>query len=267
MSKVVVITGSTRGIGYALAGAFLERGCQVTISGHNPPAVEEAVAKLSTGYPPGRIFGFPCDVTDFSQVHALWERAHQHFGQVDIWINNAGSALPRTPFWELPADKYNEIVRLNLIGTMYGSKVALSGMLAQGFGALYNMEGYGARGGMGMRGLTVYGSTKAAVHFINQSLAKELAGKPVISGAIAPGMVITSMITRQYVGREAELEQARPILNIIAERPETVAPVLVEKILSNRKNGATITFASPARIMLKVLTAPFKKRDLFSPQA
>jgi len=146
---------------------------------------------------------------------------------------------------------------------MYGTKVALTGMLAQGSGALYNLEGFGAKG-RGMHGMTLYGSTKASVHFINRSLAMEIEGTPVITGAVAPGMVITDMITRQFIGREAELEKSKRILNIIGERAETVAPVLVEKILENKKNGVTITYSSSIRMMGKFLTAPFKKRDLFS---
>ncbi len=264
MSKVVVITGSTHGIGYALAAALLERDCLLCISGRSPQSVEQAVAKLGARFTKERILGMPCEVTDFAQVQALWDQTRSHFGRVDIWINNAGTAAPRQNLWELPTEKYDEVVRANISGTLYGSKVALSGMLAQGFGAIYNMEGFGARG-RGMQGMTLYGSTKAAVHFINQSLAQELAGKPVIVGAIAPGMVITDMITRQFVGREAELEKAKPILNIIAERPETVAPVLADKLLKNNKNGVTIAFSSPARVMLKFLAAPFNKRDLFTP--
>jgi len=265
MNISVVITGSTRGIGYALAVAFLQQGCQVTLSGRSQATVEEAVANLRAKYPPERIFGVACDVTDLDQVQRLWDEALQHFGRVDIWINNAGTASPRMNLWEAPPQKYDEVVRANIIGTMYGIKVALNGMLAQGSGALYNMEGFGARG-RGMQGMTLYGSTKASVHFINKSLAQEVKGTPVITGGIAPGMVITEMITRQYVGREAELEKAKPILNIIAERPETVAPILVGKILKNHKNGVTITFASPLKIMFKFLTAPFNKRDLFTPQ-
>ncbi len=266
MSKVVVITGSTRGIGYALAAALLERDCLLCISGRGAQSVEPAVAKLEAMFPKERLLGVACDVTDFAQVQNLWEQARSHFGRVDIWINNAGTAAPRQSLWELPPERYDEVVRANITGTLYGSKVALSGMLAQGFGAIYNMEGFGARG-RGMQGMGLYGSTKAAVHFINQSLAQELAGKPVTVGAIAPGMVITEMITRQYVGREVELEKAKPILNIIAERPETVAPVLADKILKNKKNGATITFSSPARIMFKFLAAPFTRRDLFTPSS
>jgi short-subunit dehydrogenase len=262
MRKSIVITGSTRGIGFHLAKAFLERDCVLTINGRSNETVNEAQARLGN-YPQEKILGWAADVTDFDQVQGLWDESIRHFGQIDIWINNAGTAIPMMKFWEVPVKRYKQLVKTNTLGSMYGTQVALRGMLTQGFGALYNMEGFGARG-RSMQGMALYGSTKAAIHFINRSLAQETKDTPVITGGIAPGMVITEMITRQFEGREAELEKSKPILNIIAEKPETVAPVLVDKILRNHKNGVTITFSSPASIMLKFLLAPFRKRDLFA---
>jgi NAD(P)-dependent dehydrogenase (short-subunit alcohol dehydrogenase family) len=261
--RTIVITGSTRGIGYSLASAFLQRGCMVTISSRTLEAVDDAVAKLGELHNIEKIYGLQCDVTDYAQVERLWESAKNHFSKIDIWINNAGMAVPMMKFWELTPEQYEKVVYTNLIGTMYGTRVALKGMLAQGSGALYNLEGFGARGNR-MQGMALYGSTKAGVHFINQSLAQDTEGTPVITGAIAPGMVITDMITRQFEGREAELERSKRILNIIAERAETVAPVLADKILNNQKNGATIAYSSNVSMMMKFLTAPFNKRDLFS---
>jgi NAD(P)-dependent dehydrogenase (short-subunit alcohol dehydrogenase family) len=261
--RSIVITGSTRGIGYSLANAFLERGCAVTISGRAQESVDEAVAKLGVRYSDELLYGFLCDVTDYIQVQQLWENAKSHFGRIDIWINNAGIATPMMKFWELSPEQYDAVVQTNIIGTMYGIRVALTGMLEQGYGALYNLEGFGARG-RSMRGMTLYGSTKASVHFINRSLAQETEGTAVIIGAIAPGMVITDMITRQFEGRAEELEKSKRILNIIAEKAETIAPVLADKILENQKNGVTIAFSSPARMMLKFISAPFTKRDLFT---
>jgi short-subunit dehydrogenase len=262
-TRSIVITGSTRGIGYSLATAFLERGCDVTISGRSQESVDEAVTKLSLRYSNERMYGFPCDVTDYVQVQRLWENAKSHFNQIDIWINNAGIATPMMKFWELSPEQIDEVVQTNIIGTMYGTRVALNGMLAQGYGALYNLEGFGARG-RSMRGMTLYGSTKACVHFINKSLAQEIEGTTVIIGAIAPGMVITDMITQQFKGRADELEKSKRILNIIAEKAETVAPVLADKILENQTSGVTIAYSSSARMMLKFITAPFSKRDLFT---
>jgi NAD(P)-dependent dehydrogenase (short-subunit alcohol dehydrogenase family) len=262
-NRSVVITGSTRGLGYSLATAFLERGCAVTISGRLQESVEEAVRKLSTKFSSELVFGIPCDVRDYIQAQSLWEHANIQFGKIDIWINNAGIATPMMKFWELSPEQYDDVVQTNIIGTMYGTRVALNGMLVQGFGALYNLEGFGARG-RSMLGMTLYGSTKACVHFINHSLAQETEGTPVITGAIAPGMVITEMITRQFEGREEELEKSKRILNIIAEKAETVAPVLADKILKNHKNGVTIAYTSASRMVLKFITATFKKRDLFT---
>jgi NAD(P)-dependent dehydrogenase (short-subunit alcohol dehydrogenase family) len=261
--RTIVITGSTRGIGYSLAEAFLQRGCAVTISGRTQEAVDYAAVKLGEIHDKEHIYGLQCDVTDYTQVKRLWESARGHFGTIDIWINNAGIAVPMMKFWELTPEQYEKVVNTNLIGTMYGTRVALKGMLAQGSGALYNLEGFGARGNR-MQGMALYGCTKAGVHFINQSLAQDTEGTPVITGAIAPGMVITEMITRQFEGREAELERSKRILNIIAERAETVAPVLADKILNNKKNGATIAYSSNVSMMKKFLSAPFNKRDLFS---
>ena len=87
-----------------------------------------------------------CDVTDYEQVQALWDAAVARFGQVDIWINNAGIANTLTPFWELPPSLMQSVVQTNILGSMYGTSVALRGMLKQGYGALYNMEGFGSRG-------------------------------------------------------------------------------------------------------------------------
>jgi len=143
--KVIVITGSTRGIGYGLADSFLALDCAVTVSGRTQEAVDKAVAELSARHGEDRVFGHPCDVTDFEQVQALWNAAKTQFDKIDIWINNAGLGNPQMDFWELPAEEIQAVVSTNLIGAMYGTKVALRGMLEQGFGGLYNMEGPGQR--------------------------------------------------------------------------------------------------------------------------
>jgi NAD(P)-dependent dehydrogenase (short-subunit alcohol dehydrogenase family) len=144
--KIVVITGSTRGFGYGLANSFLALGCAVTVSGRTSEAVEKAVAGLSAKHGSDRVFGRPCNVADFEQVQALWGAAKAHFGKIGIWINNAGQGNPQMDFWELSAEQIQAVVSTNLIGAMYGSNVALRGMLEQGFGGLYNMEGLGGDG-------------------------------------------------------------------------------------------------------------------------
>jgi NAD(P)-dependent dehydrogenase (short-subunit alcohol dehydrogenase family) len=260
--KIVVIVGSTRGIGYSLADSFLDLGCAVVLSGRTLAAVETAVAQLSAKHGGERVTGFACNVLDFGQVQALWDGAKSHFGQIDIWINSAGLSNPPVKFWEHPAERLQAVVETNLVGAMYGCKVAIQGMLTQGFGAIYNIEGFGSTGRQ-MEGLTLYGSTKCALRYLDDALAKELAGTPVRIGSFRPGMVITDLVTGQFQEGSEEWERAKKIFNIIADRPETVAPWLAQRALQNDRNGARIAWSSPWKLGLRFLTAPFRKRNLF----
>lgn len=261
--KSIAITGSTRGIGYGLAAAFLQRGCQVTVNGRSQTSIDTAIASLSQQYGRERLHGSPGDVTQPATHDALWQAAVDRFGQVDIWINNAGVGHPMLPVWELPPQTIEQVVDVDVKGLIYGSQTAIRGMLAQGHGYLYNMEGFGSNGRT-MVGLSVYGATKSAVRFLSQSLVKELAGTPVKIGTLSPGMVITDFILDQYRDDPAALEKAKPVFNALADKVETVTPWLADNVLANDKHGASITWLTPSKIMWRFMTARFHKRDLFS---
>ena len=258
--KSIVITGSTRGIGFGLADAFLGLGCQVMVSGRTQSSVDRAITDLASRHEAGRLTGFPCNVTRLEDLQALWDAAFSHFGAVDIWINNAGVSNPRSDYWDLDPQDARCVIETNVIGSMYGSTVALRGMRAQGHGALYNLEGLGSSGGRKVRGLSVYGTSKAALRYFDDALALETEGTPVIVGAIQPGMILTDMITGQYVGRPEEWASDRKIFDILTSPVETVAPWLARRVLENTRNGARIQWATGARIMGRFLLAPFRKR-------
>ena len=260
--KTVVITGSTRGIGYGLADSFLALGCAVTISGRTLANVEEAVAKLVAQHEADRVLGQPCDVTDLEQVQALWDAAKARFGRVDIWINNAGIGHSQMDFCELSPEQIKAVVDTNLVGAMYGAKVALRGMLDQGFGSFYNMEGLGSDDRM-VRGLALYGCTKAGLRYLTQSWVQETRGTPVLVGALRPGMVMTDLVTRQYEERPEDWEHDKRIFNILADRVETVTPWLARKVLANKKTGVRITWLTRRKVIGRFLAAPFRRRDLF----
>lgn len=260
--KVVIITGSTRGIGYGLADSFLALGCAVTVSGRTEASVEKAVAALSAKHEAGRLFGHSCDVTHFEQVQALWAAAKSHFGQIDIWINNAGISHPLLEFQEHSPEQIKAVIETNLLGAMYGSKVALSGMLAQGFGSLYSLEGLGSDGRQ-VKGLTPYGCTKYGLRYLNEALAQETRETPIIVGALRPGMVVTGLLTEHYEADSEDWEQAKRIFNILADRVETVTPWLARKVLANKRNGVRITWLTRSKMISRFLAAPFRKRDLF----
>jgi NAD(P)-dependent dehydrogenase (short-subunit alcohol dehydrogenase family) len=264
--KTIVITGSTRGIGYGLTQAFLASGCRVVISGRSREAVDLAVKKQGAIHPPERVYGIPCDTRDPDQLQNLWDQAIQKFSQVDIWVNNAGIASPVSDVWNVRREDIGSVIDTNLKGAFYGTGVAVRGMLTQGFGAVYNMEGLGSEKGRIIPGMSLYGLTKAGVRYFNDSLFKELEGKPVIAGALQPGMVVTDLIGAQNSGDPAEFERVKWITNIIGNRVEEVTPWLVEKILANTRNGVRFRYMSTFKTTLRFLKAPFVKRDLFSDQ-
>ena len=262
-TKTILITGSTRGIGYGLAQAFLGRGCRVVISGRTQQSVRFACEQLAGSFDPRQLFSVVCDVGDCAQVQALWNAAWVHFGQIDVWINNAGLSHARAGLWELPAETMNAVVRTNLVGVMYGARVALTGMLAQGHGAVYNMEGLGSDGRR-VPGLALYGTTKNALRYLTRALADEVKNTAVIVGALSPGMVLTDLLLHDYREDPERLAREKRIFNILADRVETVAPWLAEQVLANRVNGAHIRWLTGSKILLRFLNALFNRRDLFA---
>ena len=262
MLKHVVITGSTRGIGYGLAESFLSLGCSVTVSGRGQDAVEKAKAKLTSKYDAERVLGIPCDITIPEQVQLLWDKSVEKFGKVDIWVNNAGLSCDQGMMWEIPTNQVQIPIMTNILGSVYGVQVAARGMLNQGHGAIYNMEGMGSDGRK-HAGLTLYGTSKYALHYLTESLALELKDTPVLVGALRPGMVITNLITDRYVDHPEEFERVKKIFNIIANKPEDVSPWLAKRMLKNKKSGNIISYSSMLKLLWRFISQPLVRRDLF----
>jgi len=258
----IVITGSTRGLGFALAEEVLGYGCRVTVSGRTPESVQAALERLrSHGQ---RVQARVCDVSDPGRVQGLWDEAVGQWGRVDIWINNAGIAQEYVPAWELEPEAIARLISTNLLGTICGSRAALRGMIAQGGGAIYNLEGWGSNGAR-RNGLTVYGTSKSAIRYFTRGLADEAAGTPVLVGTLSPGMMLTDFLTRPMQRMaEGEERRMRRVVNILGDHPQTVARFLVPRILANRRHRAHFAWLSGARAMGRFLTAGLRRRDLFS---
>jgi NAD(P)-dependent dehydrogenase (short-subunit alcohol dehydrogenase family) len=261
--NVVVITGSTRGIGFGLAKALLEQGCQVVISGRHYDTVQEAIDQLTTAAGRSTVSGFACDVRHQAQLQALWDHAVHRFGQVDIWVNNAGISNHPEKVWNIASDEIETILDTNLLGSMLATKVAIHGMLAQGHGAIYIMQGMGSDGSM-HAGLTPYGMTKYALDYFFKALVEELKDTSIIAGAIRPGMVVTDLITEPYRGRPEDWARVKPIFNIIADPLEPVSKWMAQAILENRQSGKLLNRVSRLAMIVRFLKAPFTKRDLFA---
>ena len=262
--KTAVVTGSTQGIGLGLAEAFLERDCNVVICSRHQDSVDQTVARLVDRYPSERILGQVCDVTDFAQVQALRDAAQARFGRIDLWVNNAGLGNVMQPVWEQPPERLEAVVSTNIMGVMYCCKVAINGMIAQGGGHIYNMEGFGSNGQV-RAGLTPYGTTKYAIRFLTKALVKETENTPVKISTISPGMVVTDLLIGNVEpGQEA---RARHIFNILADRVETVTPWLVARMLENDQSGARIQWLTRPKIISRFLQALFRKRQVLDDDA
>jgi NAD(P)-dependent dehydrogenase (short-subunit alcohol dehydrogenase family) len=260
--KSIVITGSTSGIGLGLADAFLASGCAVTISGHSQVNLDKAYQILAEKHDKSRVLAYLCDVSHYDEVQGLWNAAMERFGRIDIWINNAGAGHRETPIWDYSRETIDRLVAANVTGALYGLNVASRGMMQQGFGSIYNMEGLGSSGPV-IKGLALYSATKSALASLTTAAAKEAEGTRIIVGAIRPGMVATKLITGQYEGHPEEWKRVERIFNILADRVETVAPWLADRVLSNQKNGVRIQWLGRWKVLLRFLESPFRKRKIF----
>jgi NAD(P)-dependent dehydrogenase (short-subunit alcohol dehydrogenase family) len=257
--KTVVITGSTRGIGKGMAREFLKRGHNVVVSGRGAEAALAAATALGREATGGaRALAVACEVTDYAQVEGLWDQAKTAFGTVDAWINNAGVSNSRFPVGRLPQAEVESVPRTNLIGTLYGAKVALAGMRAQGHGAIYNFEGFGSNG-FKSPGMSLYGCTKFAITYFTKALIAETRGGPVRVGYLSPGIVVTDMILgeKARIPPRAWAATAR-IYNILADRVETVTPWLVERMLADTKHGSRFAWLTPRKSLARFLGARFR---------
>lgn len=260
--KTIVITGSTRGIGFAMEKAFLRKGCQVVVSGRKAKSVNDAVQTLAGEFSSDAVAGFVCDVSHYEQLESLWESSVKKFGKVDIWINNAGISHHQTTPWDIPQDEIRCVIETNVLGEMYGSRVAMHGFLKQGFGALYNMEGMGAnRRSANVKGLSVYGSSKAGLRYFNDCLADENTNPRICIGSLQPGMMLTDMIRDRYQDKSDQWEKDKRIFDVLASDVDQVADWLTDRMLANTKNGARFVFMNSWKLFGRFMKMPFKNRE------
>lgn len=260
--KNVVITGSTRGIGFSMVREFLQAGCNVTISGRGETLPETARAELASF--DRKYVYVQCNVQEKASLQNLWDASLDRWGCVDIWINNAGQNTPYMFSWETGEPYTENVIMTNITGMIYGSQIAAAGMLKQGHGAIYSMEGLGSNNMIQPKTI-LYGTTKCALTYFMKGLARELEGTGILAGRLSPGMMLTDFITKTPDGEQSEVisdEKFKKIFNILADKPETVAKFFIPKILSNSKNGVHIAWLTNRKAACRFMTAGFRKDRL-----
>ncbi|XP_066309911.1 chlorophyll(ide) b reductase NOL, chloroplastic-like isoform X2 [Miscanthus floridulus] len=236
----VLITGSTKGIGYALARKFLEAGdnviicsrsvfsltCSLSSTAHK---VESVVGDLKKEYGEQHVWGTVCDVRDGKDIKALVEFARDKLKHIDLWINNAGSnAYTYKPLVETSDEALMEIITTNTLGLMICCREAINMMRNQPRGGhIFNLDGAGSDGRPTPR-FAAYGATKRSVVHLTKSLQAELQMNEVNNVMVhnlSPGMVTTDLLMSG-----ATTKQAKFFVNILAEPPDVVADYLVPNI-------------------------------------
>lgn len=218
--KVVLITGSSRGIGRAIARLFAERSARVAVHyNRNRAAAEATLAEL----PAGSHLLVQADLTDPAAVATMVEAVVAEAGRVDVLVNNAGiyedHPLAEVSYEEWQAS-WRRVIDANLIGAANACYCAARHMIAQGGGRIVNVSSRGAFRGEPTG--PAYGASKAALNAMSQSLAKYLAPFHVTVGVVAPGFVQTDMAREALSGQSGVEIRAQSPFNRVA-RPEEVA--------------------------------------------
>ena len=187
--KVIVITGSTRGIGRGIAEACAREGAKVVICSRNESSVRETCKALEQrGF---AVSGVPCDVSIQSDLEKLLQHAIQTWGRVNVWVNNAGLSGGFRLLTDMSEEEITSIINVNLAGTLKACRIVIPYFIQQGAGILINVSGKGGRRGEASPFLATYAATKAAVTSLTKSLAQEYKAHPISIHSVLPGMVAT----------------------------------------------------------------------------
>ena len=189
--KIAVVTGGTRGIGFAVVKKFLENGASVILWGSRQKTVDKAVAALQAENPDWNVSGMTPDLGSMTDVEMAMKQVKDLFGRVDILVNNAGISA-RDSFYDYKEEDFEKIMDLNLNAVFRCARAAAPLMKEQGGGVIINTSSmvsiYGPAAGVG------YPASKFAVNGLTKSLARELGRDHIRVNAVAPGVIRTDMV-------------------------------------------------------------------------
>ena len=190
-NKVAIVTGGSRGIGFATVEAFLREGATVILTASSPASAEKAVNKLKETNPDAKVSGISPNLSDLNSVRTAFEAVAEKFGRIDILVNNAGLS-ESTPFLNYNEETFDKVMDLNVKGVFNAARIAAEIMEKQGEGVILNTSSmvsiYGQPSGV------AYPTSKFAVNGLTVSLARELGPKGIRVNAVAPGITETDMM-------------------------------------------------------------------------
>ncbi|NPD89833.1 MAG: SDR family oxidoreductase [Asgard group archaeon] len=253
----VVITGSSKGIGFALAKEFLKFGDSVIISSRSEENINLALTKLKEDISEARVFGQLCDVTKSEEIKKLMDFSLEKLGEIDIWVNNAGtSGFEYDHLVNISDEAIENAIRTNVIGTLYGCREAIKIMTKQGKGNIFNLAGMGSNG-MASPNLAAYGTSKSSMPQLLKSLKKETKDTGIGIHLLYPGMVLTDLLIRNAT------PEAKKFFNMVVERPETVAAKIVPQMRLIKGTGKSIKYSGTFKFFMKMMTGSLRKNRFF----
>ena len=201
--RTALVTGSTRGIGRAIAGALAGAGARVAVVGRDEARAAEAAATIGPAAQ-----GFAADVGDPASIAALVESVEKAFGQIDILVNNAGLTRDNILF-RIKDDDWDTVLDANLRGAFLAIRASSRGMIKRRWGRIVNIASI--VGITGNKGQANYAASKAGLIGLTKSVAKELASRNVLVNAVAPGFIDTDMTAAMTPEARATLSGQIPL--------------------------------------------------------
>ena len=201
--RVALVTGSTRGIGRAIAATLASCGARVAVVGRDAAKASEVAGQIS---PDAR--GFACDVSDVASVTALIAAVEESFGSLDILVNNAGLTRDNI-LLRLKDEDWDAVIDANLRGAFAAIRAATRGMMKRRWGRIINISS--VVGLVGNKGQSNYAASKAGLIGLTKSVAKEFASRNVLANAIAPGFIETDMTNAMTAEARAALTGSIPL--------------------------------------------------------
>ena len=190
-NKVAIITGGSRGIGFATADAFLREGATVIIAASSKASADKAVAALKEKYPGRKVAGIAPNLASLEDVRSIFKTVSATYGCIDILVNNAGVS-ESTPFMDYTEETFDKVMDLNVKGVFNATRAAAECMVPRGNGVILSTSSMVAISGQPSG--FAYPASKFAVNGLTVSLARELGPKGIRVNAVAPGITETDMM-------------------------------------------------------------------------
>jgi 3-oxoacyl-[acyl-carrier protein] reductase len=205
--KVALVTGSSRGIGKAVALDMARKGARIVLNyASNDEAAQSALSEVLRESPGSRMY--KADISSMEQVHDMIRHIREDMGRVDIIVNNAAITRDK-PLAMMPEEDWDRVLEVNLKGVYNCTKCALRPMIQQKWGRIINMTSLSAI--LGRSGQANYAASKGGIIGFTKSLCKEVARFNITVNAVCPGLIDTEMIRRMPKERQEEFLRAIPM--------------------------------------------------------